>query len=185
MCTPGRLWGWALGLGSGVGHDSGVGHSGRLWGWALQGVVWGHSRALQAVSGVGHSNKVSGGTPGSLWGWALQAVSRSRPGEEKSSGRLPTPHRRWGKMWTSWQRQAQEITADQSMILTTWVMNQSTANISVLWQRENNHAKRACAAARRVWVFGFWVWGLGFKVKGLGFRVWGLGFRVKGLGFRV
>ncbi|CAE7376005.1 GALNT10 [Symbiodinium natans] len=41
---------------------------------------------------------------------------------------------------------AQEITADQSMILTTWVMNQSTANISVLWQRENNHAKYSGAS---------------------------------------
>ena len=86
---------------SGLGLREGLGIPGRLWGWALQG-----------DSGVGHSRSFWVGpfreclglcTPGIFWGWALQGVSRSRPGEKKSSGRgeelslkSNNPHRRWG-----------------------------------------------------------------------------------------
>ena len=62
--TPGRLCAWALQ------GDSGAGHSGKFWGWALQGDC-----------GVGHSRETLGlGTQGI-------SATRSRPGEEKSSGR--------------------------------------------------------------------------------------------------
>ena len=74
--TPGRLWGWALQGDSGGGHSRetlGLGTPGRFWGCALQeSLGW----ELQGV-----------GAPGIFWGWTLQGVSKSRPGEEKSSGR--------------------------------------------------------------------------------------------------
>ena len=84
--TPGRLWGWAPRLGLGTPGSllgwPGLGNSGRLWDWALQ-----HSLGW-ALQVIGHSREsLKSGTPGSLWGWAVQGGSRSRPGEEKSSGR--------------------------------------------------------------------------------------------------
>ena len=75
--TPRRLWAWALREHSALRTPAkavGLGKPGRLW--RLLGTLWGW--ALQGDSGSG---------AGTLWGWALQGRARSRPGEEKSSGR--------------------------------------------------------------------------------------------------
>ena len=69
----------SLGLGT-LGSLCGLGTPGRLCGWVSGGQgVSGVGLQILRVSGVGHFLE-------SL-GWALQGVSRSRPGEEKSSGR--------------------------------------------------------------------------------------------------
>ena len=92
---------WALQAVSGVGHSretlGKTVHSKRLWGWALQGDSE-KTLGLGISGNSGHSRETLGlGTPGvsgwairgvlNLCNWAVQGVSRSRPGEEKSSGR--------------------------------------------------------------------------------------------------